>query len=249
MKTEKFGVRLRQLRKQAGLTQRELAERVNIDFTYLSKIENGVMPPPSEKVILQLAEALNTDKDELIILAGRVPSDISEVLSNGETLQFLRADGTRKVIGASNKIRRSSDKMKRNLQIFNYKNFSKIAIAAVLVLAVATSLWLVAPLPVEALEIEITDPTGAALTSGTVGSTYSFQVKVSIEDNELLPIKNIDLKIYNVVNPATYYDEYTNLALGTTAYVNYTTSGAGANASIKATRCYVGIFYRRCWLC
>jgi HTH-type transcriptional regulator, competence development regulator len=235
MKTEKFGVKLRELRKQVGMTQRELAERVNIDFTYLSKIENGVMPPPSEKVILQLAEALNADKDELIILAGRVPSDIAEVLKNGETLQFLRADGTRKVIGASNKIRRSSDKMKQNLQIFNYKNFSKIAIAAVLVLAVAASLWFVSPLPVEALQIQITNPAGGALTSGTIGSTYSFQVKVSIEDNELLPIRNIDLKIYNVDDSATYFDQYTNLALGATGYVNYTTSGAGTDASIKAT--------------
>ena len=228
MEAEKFGVRLRELRKQAGMTQRELAERVNIDFTYLSKIENGVMPPPSEKVILQLADALNTDKDELIILAGRVPSDIAEVLKNGETLQFLRGEGNRKLIGASNKV-------KRSLQIFNYKNFSKIAIAAVLVLAVATSLWFVSPLPAEALEIQITDPQGDALASGTVGSTYTFQVKVSIEDNELLPISNIDLKIYNVANPGNYYDQYTNLALGATDYVSYATSGVGSSASIKTT--------------
>ena len=46
--SKRFGVKLRELRTKAGMTQRELAGRVTIDFTYLSKIENGVMPPPSE---------------------------------------------------------------------------------------------------------------------------------------------------------------------------------------------------------
>ena len=91
MEAQEFGPRLRELRKQTGVTQRELAEKVNIDFSYLSKIESGVVPPPSQKVISQLAEALNADKDELIILAGKVPSDIVEILKNHETLQRLRS--------------------------------------------------------------------------------------------------------------------------------------------------------------
>jgi transcriptional regulator with XRE-family HTH domain len=69
---KKFGERLRKLRYQAGMTLTEVAGKCNIDFTYLSKIENGVLPPPSEKVILQLAEILDTDKDELLTLAGKV---------------------------------------------------------------------------------------------------------------------------------------------------------------------------------
>ena len=87
---QEFGARLKELRAQARLTQRELAEEIGIDFTYLSKIENGVIPPPSEKVILQLAEALHADKDELLILAGKIPSDIVEILRDRETLQLLR---------------------------------------------------------------------------------------------------------------------------------------------------------------
>ncbi|TET67120.1 MAG: XRE family transcriptional regulator, partial [Dehalococcoidia bacterium] len=58
MEVQVFGARLRELRILAGLTQRELAEKIGVDFSYLSKIENGVLPPPSEKVILRLAEAL-----------------------------------------------------------------------------------------------------------------------------------------------------------------------------------------------
>ncbi len=72
MKQDKnFGARLKELRTRVGLIQRELAESVDIDATYLSKIENGVMPPPTVKVITRLAEALETEKDEVIQLAGK----------------------------------------------------------------------------------------------------------------------------------------------------------------------------------
>ena len=79
---QKFGSRLRELRIQAGMSQRELADRVNVDFTYLSKIEKGATPPPSSKVILRLAENLDTDQDELLILADKIPPDIAELLKD-----------------------------------------------------------------------------------------------------------------------------------------------------------------------
>ena len=60
-----FGSSLRKLREQAGLSQRQLASKAGISFTYLSKIENGVMPPPSEEVILKLAEVLNYDNGKV----------------------------------------------------------------------------------------------------------------------------------------------------------------------------------------
>ena len=44
-----FGQRLRELRKAKGLNQKELAEKVGIDFTYLSKLENDRMSPPERK--------------------------------------------------------------------------------------------------------------------------------------------------------------------------------------------------------
>ncbi len=99
MEAQGFGARLRELRIKARLTQRELAGKVKVDFTYLSKIENGVLAPPSEKVILRLAEVLNADKDELITLAGRIPADIAQMLKNRETLQFLRSDHVQKRSG------------------------------------------------------------------------------------------------------------------------------------------------------
>ena len=76
-----FGARLHDLRKQRRLTQRQLAERVaarlkekdrrGFDFTYLSKIENDRLPPPSVAAIMDLAAELDTDSDELLALAGK----------------------------------------------------------------------------------------------------------------------------------------------------------------------------------
>ena len=96
-----------------------------------------------------------------------------------------------------------------------YKRLSRVMMAAFLVLAVAASLWFTSP--VSALEISFP----SLPSSGTLGSTYSFQIKVSIEDQELLPIQSIDLKIYNVDNPATYSDEYTGLFLASTDYTRW----------------------------
>ena len=97
-----FPERLRSLRKEAQMSQRDLAERVGVDFTYLSKIENGRVEPPSEtvlkKVSRELAKVLGRDEtelaDELITLAGKVPSDLAETLvRNPQAVRFLRSIG------------------------------------------------------------------------------------------------------------------------------------------------------------
>ena len=76
-----FGERIRELRKARNLTQRELAEKVGINFTYLSKIENSKIPQgqfPREVKIRQLAAALDADTDELLLLAKKIPDSIKE---------------------------------------------------------------------------------------------------------------------------------------------------------------------------
>ena len=97
-----FPERLRSLRKQAQLSQRDLAERIGVDFTYLSKIENGRVEPPSEAVLKGIARELAGElsrnetelADELITLAGKIPSDLADTLSrNPGAVQFLRSLG------------------------------------------------------------------------------------------------------------------------------------------------------------
>jgi HTH-type transcriptional regulator, competence development regulator len=74
-----FGERIRQLRKEKNLSQRDLAMKVKVNFTYISKIENEKLDfgdYPSEELIRKLAKSLGTDADELLILAQKVPEAI-----------------------------------------------------------------------------------------------------------------------------------------------------------------------------
>ena len=70
-----FGETLKQLRKEKRITLRDLAEQTGLDYTGISRIENGILPPPNDEKICKLAKALDTDVDKLILLAGRIPEN------------------------------------------------------------------------------------------------------------------------------------------------------------------------------
>ena len=72
----KFGERIRELRKQHSISQRDFADMVEVDFTYISKIETGDTPPPSRVTIRHIAQVLHADEQELLILADKVPCEI-----------------------------------------------------------------------------------------------------------------------------------------------------------------------------
>src|SRR3954464_12624592 len=75
----KFGPRIRDLRRRKKWGQRALAEAVGVSFTYISKIENHRLDfgdYPSEEVIGKIADALDADRDELLVLAEKVPEPI-----------------------------------------------------------------------------------------------------------------------------------------------------------------------------
>ena len=59
---------------------RQVAARVGIEPAYLSKIERGVFPPPSEEVIVKLAGVLGEDRDVLLALAGKLSSDLQQII-------------------------------------------------------------------------------------------------------------------------------------------------------------------------
>jgi HTH-type transcriptional regulator, competence development regulator len=86
-----FGQRLKQMRLERRLNQRELAGRAGIDFTYLSKLENGRMEPPAEETICRLAAALEAEPTELLLLAQKVPSDVKPIITRSPLVpRFLR---------------------------------------------------------------------------------------------------------------------------------------------------------------
>jgi len=76
-----IGRRIREIRKQRNLTQRELADRIGLNFTYLSRIENDRLDAdqtPREDTLKKIAQALNADVDDLLLLARRIPDSFRE---------------------------------------------------------------------------------------------------------------------------------------------------------------------------
>lgn len=62
-----FAVKIRQLREEKQLLQRELASALEIDTPMYSKIERGERPAKREQVIA-IAKLLNTDENELLTI-------------------------------------------------------------------------------------------------------------------------------------------------------------------------------------
>ncbi len=87
----KFGDVLKEYRRAAGMTQRELADRAGLDFSYISKIENNRIPPPAADTIVQICKILNVQPDELLSLTGKIPTQMkSDVITSKSAFRFLR---------------------------------------------------------------------------------------------------------------------------------------------------------------
>jgi len=74
---------------------RQVAERAQIQPSYLSRIERDLEVPPGEAAICRLAAELKEDPDVLLALAGKVSSDLQEVIQRrprlfGELIRQLR---------------------------------------------------------------------------------------------------------------------------------------------------------------
>lgn len=90
----KFGERLRELRKQKNLTQRQLADLIGVKNSIISFYEVGDRIP-SPEVIIKLASALHVsadyllgiEKEESIIITGLDENDIRLVRLLVDTLR------------------------------------------------------------------------------------------------------------------------------------------------------------------
>lgn len=88
---QSFGTALRERRRAAGLSQRELAERAGLDFSYISKVENERLPPPAADTVVKLCHVLETAPEELLALTGKIPSQVQRTVSSSVAAQdFLR---------------------------------------------------------------------------------------------------------------------------------------------------------------
>jgi len=59
---------------------RQVAARVGIEPSYLSKIERGDQPPPGENTIIAIANEIGEDPDVLLALAGKVSTDLRDAI-------------------------------------------------------------------------------------------------------------------------------------------------------------------------
>lgn len=86
-----FGSKLREYRRRANISQRDLAQRTGIDFSYISKLENDRIPPPSADTIVKICDVLDIDPNELLAITGKLPSDVRSGITTREGAQrFLR---------------------------------------------------------------------------------------------------------------------------------------------------------------
>ncbi len=87
----KLGELLRQIRRTRNVGIKKLAEDIDVDYTYLSKIENDRVVP-SEKVIEKISRYFDYNKDELMLSADKIPDDIKKILRDNpkEALDYLR---------------------------------------------------------------------------------------------------------------------------------------------------------------
>lgn len=90
---EKFGQTVRRLRKAKGFSLRKFAGIIGMSPTYLSRIERDEFAPPAEEKVIAIAEALDQDRDELLALAGRVASDLPDIIKRHprEMATFIRS--------------------------------------------------------------------------------------------------------------------------------------------------------------
>lgn len=66
---ENYGSRIRILRKRRGLTQEQLAEKMNVSTPYIAKIENGKQTGPVELAV-EFSEFFDVSLDYLLMGKG-----------------------------------------------------------------------------------------------------------------------------------------------------------------------------------
>lgn len=85
MEDSNFGNYIRgkreKLKKQdSSYSLRQVATRIGVEPSYLSKVERGDQSPPSEEKIKALASELNENPDVLLAMAGKVSTDLQDII-------------------------------------------------------------------------------------------------------------------------------------------------------------------------
>jgi HTH-type transcriptional regulator, competence development regulator len=87
-----FGKLFRRLRSETGLGIKRLAPELGVSYTYLSKLENNEVTP-SEKFVHRAARYFKTDRDQMLLSAGKIPPEVLRILREHpeDAVELLRA--------------------------------------------------------------------------------------------------------------------------------------------------------------
>jgi ribosome-binding protein aMBF1 (putative translation factor) len=80
MSAAKFGEFVRREREAKEIGLREMAKMIGVSPTYLSKVERDEFKAPAEDKVRAIAKIIGCDADDLLARAGRVASDLSDII-------------------------------------------------------------------------------------------------------------------------------------------------------------------------
>lgn len=83
-----FGNYLKDLREKAGLSQRALAEKINVSNTEISRLESGERQKPSPSILSDLASHLRVSYEEIMKEAGYFDNSTFVTEKKEQTNQF-----------------------------------------------------------------------------------------------------------------------------------------------------------------
>jgi len=85
-----FGQLLKAIRREKGISQRDLADKVGIDFSYISKVENDRMAPPSADTIQKMCGVLEVSTEILLSKSGKLTGELSDAItSSPSAIKFM----------------------------------------------------------------------------------------------------------------------------------------------------------------
>ena len=76
----RFGAFVRSKREAKEIGLREMAKKIGVSPTYLSKVERDEFAPPTEDKVRAIAKIIECDPDKLLGMAGRVPADLADII-------------------------------------------------------------------------------------------------------------------------------------------------------------------------
>jgi HTH-type transcriptional regulator, competence development regulator len=115
MTSVKFGAFIRREREAKEIGLREMAKKIGVSPTYLSKVERDEFAPPAEDKVRAIAAIIKCDADDLLARAGRVSADLSDIIK-GHPVELASLLRTTKGLSADDitRLARDAQKVKKS---------------------------------------------------------------------------------------------------------------------------------------